>query len=227
MNMGISVYSILHKASGRFYVGQSSKTTTRFSSHRNMLRRGDHHCSHLQRAWDLYGESEFEFVRLQPFSTAAEAIAAEQKLLDIWFPTGSLFNSARSNDPKICIQLATSKEARKRTSVTRSTAPHLLAQLSNARKSAFTPEAIARRVASTRSNGVGFCAAQRMPVRAMNHTTGKAMRFISVSEAARITGLSKGNISSCCNGTRLTTGGFSFTYEWMLVEPESESSTAK
>ena len=220
--MEISVYSISHKPSGRFYVGHSSKTTTRFSSHKNMLRRGDHHCTHLQRAWDLYGESEFEFIRLQSFDTTAEAINAEQKLLDKWFSTGALFNSAKSNDPRICIQLASGKEARRRLSVTRSQAPHLLEQLSNARKNAFTPEAIARRVANTKSNGTA-CAAQRMPVRAVNHKTGETLRFISAAEAARVTGFSRGNINSCCNGSRRIVNGFVFTYEWMLGEPETES----
>lgn len=219
--MEITVYSISHKASGRFYVGQSSKTTSRLGSHKNMLKRGGHHCVHLQRAWDMYGESEFEFIRLQSFDTAAEAINAEQALLDKWFPTGVLFNSASSNDPRIGIRWATTKEARKRTSVTRSKTPRLLEQLSNARKNAFTPEAIAKRVANTRSNGTA-CAGLRMPVRAMNHETGERLRFISASEAARVTGFSPGNITSCCNGKRRIVNGFVFTYEWM-VEPETEN----
>lgn len=224
MPADISVYTITHIASGQFYVGYSQNTKTRFSSHLNMLKRGDHHCAHLQRAWNLYGESEFEFIRLQSFHTAADAIIEEQKLLDKWFSTGVLFNSARSNDPRICIQLATSKEARRRTSITRSKAPHLLEQLSNARKNAFTPESIARRVASTRRNGIGFGAAQRMPVRAVNHETGERLRFISASEAVRVTGFSRGDIYSCCNGKRLTANGFVFTYEWMLAEPEPKKS---
>ena len=220
--MDITVYSISHTASGRFYVGQSSKTAARLSSHRNMLRRGDHHCVHLQRAWDAYGESAFQFLRLASFDAHEDAIKEEQRILDELFATGALFNSARSNDPKISILFATSKEARKRASLTRSKAPHLLAQLADARKNAFTKDAIAKRVASTKRNGTA-CAAQRMPVIAMDYATGQSRRFISLAEASRVTGASHGNIHSCCNGIRRIANGFVFTYEWMLVEPRCES----
>ena len=219
--MEISVYFISHKPSKRFYVGQSSKTTTRLANHRNMLKRGDHHCIHLQRAWDMYGESEFDFIRFQSFETKAEAMKAEQALLDKYFSTGVLFNSASSNDPRIGIQWATTKEARKRTSVTRSKAPHLLEQLSNARKNAFTPEAIAKRVANTKKNGNSF-STRRMAVRAINCANGDRFSFASMSEAASMTGASRGNIYSCCNGKRRIVNGFVFTYEWMLGEPETE-----
>lgn len=55
------IYEIVHIASGNRYVGSGRSVYDRWSSHKKKLRRNQHHSPHLQRAWNKYGESAFEF----------------------------------------------------------------------------------------------------------------------------------------------------------------------
>lgn len=59
------IYSITHVASGRKYVGQARHFGRRWGCHRSQLRRGVHHSSVLQRAWDKYGADAFVFAVLE------------------------------------------------------------------------------------------------------------------------------------------------------------------
>ena len=56
--MNIGIYSIQH-ISGKLYVGQSFDIDSRLKAHRYLLNRNDHHCKHLQHAWNKYGPSQF------------------------------------------------------------------------------------------------------------------------------------------------------------------------
>lgn len=55
------IYRIVHLPTNNEYIGQSKNIKRRFSSHLRMLRTGNHHSIHLQRAWDKYGKSDFSF----------------------------------------------------------------------------------------------------------------------------------------------------------------------
>jgi group I intron endonuclease len=61
----LGIYAIIHKATGRRYVGQSNNIELRFYTHRWGLDRGVHKNPKLQSAWNKYGEAEFEFVVLE------------------------------------------------------------------------------------------------------------------------------------------------------------------
>lgn len=58
------VYAIIHRDSGKFYIGAALRLNKRFSAHRYGLKRGKHHNAHLQAAWNKYGEDAFDFVVL-------------------------------------------------------------------------------------------------------------------------------------------------------------------
>ncbi len=59
------VYEILCVPSRKRYVGSAASVYTRGHVHLHQLRRGKHHNSHLQRAWDLYGEAAFQITLLE------------------------------------------------------------------------------------------------------------------------------------------------------------------
>lgn len=181
----IGVYAIVHSPSGRRYVGHSINVGTRLHVHRCLLRQSKHHCIHLQRAWDKYGESAFDFVTVIECATQSDAFAAEQALLDAEFSTGRLFNSLAVNQP--------------------------LAALNAARALARTPDAIKRRVESTRASG-RYCAGQRTPVYSIRVADGAVDHFPSLAEAARTRGVSRGNVHGCCVGERVRVGGYSYGY---------------
>jgi group I intron endonuclease len=55
------IYIILHKKTKKWYVGQAEDIHKRWSVHKTNLKDGTHHCQHLQRMWNKYGEDAFLF----------------------------------------------------------------------------------------------------------------------------------------------------------------------
>jgi group I intron endonuclease len=77
------IYVIRNVVDQKFYVGSTSNMRERFRTHRAKLRRGVHHCHHLQAAWNKYGEDVFRFEvveRLPEDATYGQLQAAE----DVW-----------------------------------------------------------------------------------------------------------------------------------------------
>lgn len=56
---------IENSASGKVYVGQAADVRRRWIQHRHELRRNKHHNSHLQRAYNCYGEASFRWIIVQ------------------------------------------------------------------------------------------------------------------------------------------------------------------
>ena len=63
MNSG--VYRIVNTLDGKVYVGSAVNISNRRWIHLSMLRRGRHRNSHLQNAWDKYGEECFIFETIE------------------------------------------------------------------------------------------------------------------------------------------------------------------
>lgn len=56
------IYSITNSMNGKKYIGSTAKSfISRFTQHISKLRLNKHHCSHLQFAWNKYGEDIFIF----------------------------------------------------------------------------------------------------------------------------------------------------------------------
>ena len=59
------IYRIRNIVDDKNYIGYASSFNSRWRNHRNDLKRGSHKNSYLQRAWDKYGESSFEWIIVQ------------------------------------------------------------------------------------------------------------------------------------------------------------------
>ena len=59
--MSIGVYKIVNTSNGKKYIGSSIDLEKRWREHKWDLRGHRHKNSHLQNAWNLYGEENFEF----------------------------------------------------------------------------------------------------------------------------------------------------------------------
>ena len=79
------VYQIINTANGKRYIGSSVNIWVRWKTHTSSLRKGNHHNSHLQRAWNLYGELCFILAPLI-FCENFELTRYEQAYLDIYKP---------------------------------------------------------------------------------------------------------------------------------------------
>lgn len=79
INSGI--YQI-QNLNGKCYVGSAINIRQRWSAHKSQLRRGVHHSSKLQRAWDKYGEDVFTFKILEAVFDASQLLIREQHWID-------------------------------------------------------------------------------------------------------------------------------------------------
>lgn len=75
------VYKIENTLSGNVYVGSSKDIYGRWVQHKRDLKKQQHHCVYLQRAWDKYGESNFIFEVLEILASddKMELFNCEQK----------------------------------------------------------------------------------------------------------------------------------------------------
>jgi len=74
---------IKNKINGKFYIGSSVDIAYRWARHKRQLRNGNHHSIHLQRAWDKYGEENFEFKVIEECSEDI-TFKREQYYLDLY-----------------------------------------------------------------------------------------------------------------------------------------------
>lgn len=78
------VYLIRNIISKMDYVGSSIDITKRFSAHKRALNRNSHPNTHLQNAWNKYGEVAFEFVVVAECAVK-DLLQYEQEALDFAF----------------------------------------------------------------------------------------------------------------------------------------------
>lgn len=82
------IYKITNNINGKVYIGQSISILTRWKEHINSLRRGDSHCTLLQRAWNKYKEANFSFEILE--------LCDEEMLDDIEIKYINIYDSCNS-----------------------------------------------------------------------------------------------------------------------------------
>lgn len=75
------IYKIVNLVNDKFYVGSTANQRERFRTHRKKLRRGVHHCAHLQAAWNKYGEEKFRFYVIEEVPENESLQAAEDRWL--------------------------------------------------------------------------------------------------------------------------------------------------
>jgi len=87
------IYKIVNRNNQKFYIGSSSKISRRWKEHISRLRMNKHHSSSLQKAWNKYGEENFEFVILEEMSddsTYQQLYEREQFYLNQLNPFGDI-----------------------------------------------------------------------------------------------------------------------------------------
>jgi group I intron endonuclease len=77
-----AVYKIFHIATKKVYIGSALSTRVRWNNHISLLRRGLHHSTHLQSAWDKYGEDSFKFEIIEIVGNSNDLVIKEQYWID-------------------------------------------------------------------------------------------------------------------------------------------------
>ena len=78
----MGIYMIKNKVDGKFYIGSSVNMKERQGRHLRGLRQNKHHSIYLQRAWNKYGEDNFEFLIVEVVESRDKLLEREQYYLD-------------------------------------------------------------------------------------------------------------------------------------------------
>jgi group I intron endonuclease len=119
------IYNILNTINLHFYAGSAVNLYNRWSIHKSDLNHNKHHCNHLQRAWNKYGENAFKYIHVKYTTLDAltpvwsekhqcMVIQPEQDEIDKYWDSGILYNTCRIAGSRKGIK--NSEEARKKSS---------------------------------------------------------------------------------------------------------------
>lgn len=83
--MKSGVYIIKNLINNKVYVGSASNFQRRFYLHKRELNNNNHHSNHLQKSWNKYGSSNFEFIILENTECVKDVLLqTEQKYIDLY-----------------------------------------------------------------------------------------------------------------------------------------------
>lgn len=117
------VYLIINTLDSKAYVGSSLNLRKRFALHKYHLRANAHHSPHLQNAWNLHGEENFQFAIIKIIDDKKMRLAIEQTFINIYHQCNKLYNGTliatscegikRSEETKVKLRLAMQDTKRK------------------------------------------------------------------------------------------------------------------
>lgn len=95
----IDIYKITNLVTGKVYIGQTQDYDSRVMAHKSTLVRDAHHNKPLQNDWNKYGESSFEFCKIDYALGEDKALELEKQYIKQY--KGNCYNiMGRGNTPK-------------------------------------------------------------------------------------------------------------------------------
>jgi group I intron endonuclease len=79
-----AIYSITNTITGKLYIGSAYEVKARWACHLSTLRNNKHHSPHLQRSWNIHGESAFVFDLVETGLDEAILVVREQYWMDYY-----------------------------------------------------------------------------------------------------------------------------------------------
>ena len=113
--MKSGIYAIINQVNGKIYYGSSINLERRFSRHKYFLNKNKHPNSHLQNAWNKYGENVFSFEILEELQRE-KLLTIEQQYLDLTKQIPELYYNISNHSTAPMTGRKSSEETRKRLS---------------------------------------------------------------------------------------------------------------
>lgn len=243
MRRAAAIYVMRNRLDGKRYVGKTVNATKRFWEHRTKLRAGVHANTHLQRAWDKYGEQAFEFEIVETVRVRGPYDRALSERERYWVKTLNTtspevgYNLTRGGDggvqvPSVRAKMSRAARARfssaserrryfarrpdfKERCIANITDPANRAKgHAVMRERLHTDPEFARRIAAPLKT-------DPKPVDQLSMDGRFLRRFASMAEAERWLGKKRAqaNISSCCRGHR----NYAYGYRWRYAGKEAQT----
>lgn len=233
--MSSGIYQLLNLVNNKRYVGSAVNLKRRNKQHFSDLRKGKHHCIHLQNAFEKYGEENFIFEVLEIVEDKNNLLQWEQWFLD-YYDFESLYNTCptagnslgvvRSEETKEKLRKANlgkrhSEETKEKCriaslgKISKRHSEETKIRLSKANKGKIFSEEtkeklriakLGKRRSEETKKKIGLT--KQKPVIRIDPNTGERTRFSSIKE----TGAIGKNVSSVIKGKRKTAGGFYWEY---------------
>lgn len=90
------IYKIVNKENGNFYIGSTIEPQKREKRHFGDLKKNKHHCLFLQRAYNKYGASSFEFLPKEvKVNNEKELRLLEERYIAYCWDSGKLYNTSK------------------------------------------------------------------------------------------------------------------------------------
>ena len=90
------IYKIINKENGKFYIGSTIDITKRKRAHFRQLKKGEHHCFHLQRAYEKYGKESFELTYKEiEVDNEDKLRLLEERYINYCWNSGKLYNVSK------------------------------------------------------------------------------------------------------------------------------------
>jgi group I intron endonuclease len=149
----MTIYFIVNLNTGNVYVGQTTRNALRrWTEHKTYLRKSKHQNSHLQSAWNKYGENSFIFEVIKTVDTAEDLNLLENYYITMLSPkiynlcSGGVLHRKFSEETRR--RMSVSAKLRKRTSVSDETRK----KLSDSHKGKCVDDATRKKLAEITAN---------------------------------------------------------------------------
>lgn len=220
------IYAILNKINNKKYVGSAVNLYRRKNIHLHHLRKNIHHSKYLQRAWNKYGEQNFEFIILE-LCNKDNLIEKEQFYIDKYNPeyntckiAGSSLGLKRTKKQIKNISMAhigqipwnkgvpATEEQKNKQSLA------MKGRISGAKGKKWSKQSKDKLSKTLTGRKLPQYVKDKLSKKVIriDLDSGEEIQYNSMTDAANRNGVKVANISRVCLGKAKTTGGFKWRF---------------